>query len=174
MARVIEGDHSGLGLRVAIVVSRFNEWVTRSMLEGALNELRRARVRDSDIIVVWVPGAYEIPVASQKLAETEKPDAMIVLGCIIRGETSHYEHIAESVVSGMQRVALEKKMPVGFGVLTVETIQQAIDRAGGKSGNRGREAARSALEMARLIERVEDQSEKGERLDQLLENELKR
>ena len=174
MAKILEGDSYGQGLRLGIVVSRFNEFVTRSMLDGALNELRRAPVREADITVVWVPGAREIPVAGLKLVENEKPDAIIALGCIIRGETSHYEHIAQSVSDGIQRVALEKKVPVGFGVLTVETMEQAMERAGGKFGNRGRDTARSALEMARLVQLLEDESEKEKTLERLIEDELKR
>ena len=160
MAEVIEGIHSGHGLKVGVVVSRFNEFVTKSMLEGALNELRRAGVSDADIHVVWVPGAFEIPFACQNLYESKSPDALIALGCIIRGETSHYEHLAQSVFDGVQKVALDKNVPIGFGVITVENLSQAVDRSGGKQGNKGRDSARSALELVGVLRKLDNHSER--------------
>ena len=159
MAEIIEGRHSGTGLKVGIVVSRFNEWVTKPMLDGALNELRRLDVSDADIKVVWVPGAYEIPFACQTLFESSKIDALVTIGCIIRGETSHYEHIAQSMSDGIMKVVLDKKLPVGFGVITVENMAQAVDRAGGKHGNKGRDAAKSAVEMAQVSAALKNQNQ---------------
>ncbi len=159
MAQIIEGQISGLGLRIGIVVSRFNEWITKAMLDGALNELRRMGVSDADLKVVWVPGAYEIPYVCQTLCESKKIDAFIAIGCIIRGETSHYEHLAQSVSDGILKVALEQKIPVGFGVMTVENMAQALDRSGGKHGNKGRDAAKSAVEMIRISAALKNDKE---------------
>lgn len=173
MARVIEAMHSAQTFQAGIVVARFNEWVTKALLEGALNELRRTGVSDTSIHVVWVPGAYEIPMAAQSLCESQKLDLLITLGCIIRGETSHYEHIAQSCSDGVLKVALEKKIPVGFGVLTVESMAQAIDRAGGKMGNKGRDAAKSALEMAQIYFTLK-QDNREQALKQQIEEEVKK
>ncbi len=174
MAEIIEGNYSGQGLCFGIVVSRFNEWVTKSMLEGALNELRRAGVSDTAIHVVWVPGAYEIPLACQALCRSKEIDAFIVIGCVIRGETSHYEHLAQSVCDGVQKVALEESIPVGFGIITVENMSQAMDRAGGKHGNKGREAARSALEMAQIVRALKTGRQKENRIKQLITREFEK
>jgi len=174
MAEVIEGNYSGRDLRIGIVVSRFNEFVTKAMLDGALNELRRAGASDALIRVVWVPGAYEIPLACQRLAASHAPDAMVALGCVIRGETTHYEHIAQSVAQGIQRVSLDQNIPIGFGVLTVEDMAQALDRAGGKMGNKGRDAARSALEMARVLKELKSSQEKEDALKEFLAQETSR
>ncbi len=171
MAEVIEGKISGAGLKLGIVVSRFNEWITKTMLDGALNELRRAGVSDADIQVVWVPGAYEIPLACQSLCESQKIDALITIGCIIRGETTHYEHIAQSVTDGILKVTLDNKMPIGFGIITVENMEQAMDRAGGKSGNKGRDAAKSAIEMAQVKMVLKNKKEMN--LNELIEREVK-
>lgn len=174
MAEVIEGNYSGEGLRFGIVVSRFNELITKAMLEGALNELRRSGVSDTALHVVWVPGAYEIPLACQAVCQSKEIDALIAIGCIIRGETTHYEHLAQSVCGGIQKVALEQNMPIGFGIITVEDMAQAIDRAGGKQGNKGRDAARGALEMTRLIQELKSGSEREIVLKQLIEQEFKK
>ncbi|OGX02288.1 MAG: 6,7-dimethyl-8-ribityllumazine synthase [Omnitrophica bacterium RIFCSPLOWO2_02_FULL_44_11] len=172
MARIYEGNSSGEGLKVGIVVSRFNEYITKAMLEGAVNELRRAGVQDTDIHVMWVPGAYEIPVACQALVEEKRPDTLITLGCIIRGETIHYEQIGQTTSDRVQRIALENKIPVGFGVITVENLQQAIDRSGGKVGNKGRDAARAAIEMTRLIQDIKEGIEREETLQGLIQEEF--
>lgn len=171
MARVMEGNYSGEGLRIGIVVSRFNEWVTKALLEGALSELRRAGVADTALTVTWVPGAYEVPLACQNLCRAEKFDALIAIACIIRGATSHYEHIAQSVCDGLQRVALELGIPIGLGVLTVEDMAQAMDRAGGKQGNKGRDAARSAIEMAQLLRTIEGSRERERAFKELISQE---
>ena len=154
MAHLHEGTFSSAGLRFGIAVSRFNEFITKPMFEGALNELRRAGVPETLIHVAWVPGAYEIPLACQTLVEQQQCDALIAIGCIIRGDTSHYEHIAQSVANHLQTLVREKSVPIGFGVITVENLEQAIDRAGGKHGNKGRDAARSSLEMANLMRQM--------------------
>lgn len=168
MAYVFEGELTAKGKSFGIVVSRFNEYITKAMLEGALNELRRSEVSESQIYVTWVPGAHEIPLACQVLIEEKKPDALIALGCIIRGETTHYEHLAQSVTDGIQQVALQFNIPVGLGVLTVENVQQAIDRAGGKVGNKGRDSAKSAIEMVRLAEQLRNDSGKEAKLRELI------
>ena len=173
MAEVIEGTCFAKGLKFGIVASRFNELVTKVMLEGALNELRRLGALDVDLHVVWVPGAYEIPLACKNLCQTDQLNALIAIGCIIRGETSHYEHIAQSVSNELQKVALACNMPVGFGVLTVENMAQAMDRAGGKFGNKGRDAAKSAVEMAQLIRTLRNRHEKEVQLRQLIGQEFK-
>jgi 6,7-dimethyl-8-ribityllumazine synthase len=168
MAQVIEGNYSGKNLRFGIVVSRFNERVTKGLLEGALNELRRSGASESDLKVIWVPGAYEIPIACLMLCGSEKPDAFLALGCIIRGETTHYEHMAQSVSDNVQKIALEQRIPIGFGVITAENTAQAIDRAGGKHGNKGRDAARSALEMIQVLKQLE-----GKSFKELIEQQFK-
>ena len=172
MPEIIEGQYSGKNLRFGIVVSRFNEFVTKSLLDGALNELRRSGVADSDIQVAWVPGAYEIPLACQSICQSGKPDAFIALGCIIRGETSHYEHMAQSVSDSLQKIALEYHVPVGFGVLTVENTTQAIDRAGGKQGNKGRDAAKSAMEMVHVLKQLERGSKEKITFQELIEKQF--
>ncbi len=170
MATVIEGQFSGAGLKIGIVVSRFNELITKAMLDGALNELRRMNVSDSDIHVVWVSGAYEIPFACQTLCESKQINALVTIGCIIRGETTHYEHIAQSISDGLIKVALEQRMPLGFGVITVENMAQAMDRSGGKHGNKGRDAARSAVEMAQIQITL---NHKENQFKELIEREVK-
>ena len=174
MAHVIEGNYSGEGLRVGIITSRFNEFVTQPMLDGAVNELRRAGVSEAALSVVWVPGAYEIPLACHNLCHSGKFDALVAIGCIIRGETSHYEHIAQSVCIGIQKVALEQGIPIGLGVITVEDMAQAIDRAGGKQGNRGRDAARSALEMAQVLRKIKGGEERETTFKELIAQEFRK
>ena len=174
MARVIEGSNLSEGLRIGIVVSRFNEFVTKAMLDGALNELRRGGVSDAALTVVWIPGAYEIPLACQNMIQSESVDALVAIGCVIRGETTHYEHIAQSVTDGIQKVSLEHGIPIGFGVLTVENMAQAIERAGGKLGNKGRDAARSALEMVQVLKQLKSVRQKEVALKHFLTQEAKR
>ena len=154
MARVTEGELIGGGRRFGIIVSRFNETITKALLDGALNFLRRAGVREADIEVAWVPGSFEIPVAAKQMAVSKKFHALVVLGCVIRGETSNYVHIAQSATDAVMNVMMESLMPVGFGLLTVDSYEQALERAGGKFGNRGREAAESALEMVNLMSKL--------------------
>ena len=159
MAHVIEANYSAKNFRIGIVVSRFNEVVTKALLEGALNELRRFGISDVNINVVWVPGAHEIPLSLQTLAQAKKLDALIAIGCIIRGETTHYEHLAQSVTDSIQKIALEQNTPIGFGLITVENMAQAMDRSGGKHGNKGRDAARSVIEMVDVISQLKSSKE---------------
>ncbi|MBX5437355.1 MAG: 6,7-dimethyl-8-ribityllumazine synthase [Alicyclobacillaceae bacterium] len=148
--RVWEGNLVGQGLKMAIVVSRFNEFITERLLEGALDALRRHGVADEDMEVVRVPGAFEIPFAVRRTAQSGKYDAVIALGAVIRGATPHFDYVAGEVAKGVAQVALSSDTPAIFGVLTTDTIEQAVERAGTKAGNKGWEAALSAIEMANL------------------------
>lgn len=152
--KAIEGALDARGKRFGIVVSRFNSFITERLMQGALDALRRTGAKDSDIEIVRVPGAYEIPSAARMLAETRRFDAVICIGCLIRGETLHYEVIANEVGRGVGQSALETGVPHAFGVLTVDNLEQAIDRAGLKAGNKGFEAGLAAVEMARVKEAV--------------------
>jgi 6,7-dimethyl-8-ribityllumazine synthase len=145
-----EGGLSAAGKRFGLVVSRFNSFITERLLEGALDALRRSGARDEDLTILRVPGAFEIPAAGRTLAETGRVDGVICLGCIIRGDTTHYEHIATEVTRGIGQAAQETGVPHAYGVLTCENLQQAIDRAGLKAGNKGFEAAMAAIEMVNL------------------------
>jgi 6,7-dimethyl-8-ribityllumazine synthase len=140
--------------RVAVIVSRFNEEVTARLLEGARDALRRHAVPDSHVHVVWVPGAFELPVAAEAAAASERYDAIVALGCVIRGETAHFEYVAGEAARGLGNVALAHRVAVGFGVLTTETLDQALARAGGEAGNKGAEAAVAALETADALDRL--------------------
>lgn len=151
MVRTIEGGFASPPDRVGIVVSRFNEFITRRLLDGALDCLRRHGVPDDRIDVAWCPGAFEIPQAARRMASVPGYRAVICLGCVIRGETPHFEYVAGAAATGLGKLALESDVPVIFGVLTTDTLEQAIDRAGAKSGNKGWDAAMSALEMADLF-----------------------
>lgn len=152
----IEGNLSATGLRIAIIVSRFNATVTEGLLRGARRELERLGHSPDDLTVVRVPGSYEIPQAAQLLAGRGDFDALVCLGALIRGETDHYEHLAREVSHGISRVALDHQLPVGFGLLTTETVEQALNRSGLKSGNKGVEAVHAAVELARLKHRLRD------------------
>ena len=151
MARVIAGKLDGGGARVAVVVSRFNALVTDRLKEGALDALHRHGVREEDVDVVLVPGAFELALAAKKLAGSGRYDALVCLGAIIRGETSHHEHLASVMVRGIGEVMLAHGLPTAFGVLTTDTLEQALNRAGAKHGNKGFEAALSALEMLSVL-----------------------
>jgi 6,7-dimethyl-8-ribityllumazine synthase len=153
MVRVIEGDLQGQGVKVAIVVSRFNSFITDRLLEGALDALRRHGVEEKGITVVRVPGSFEIPLGVRRAAG-QKVDAVIALGALIRGGTPHFDYLSAEVTKGVAHVMLETGIPVSFGVLTTDTVEQAIERAGTKSGNKGAEAAQSALEMVSLLRRM--------------------
>lgn len=146
----LEGEHNARGMRFAIVVARWNSFITERLLQGALDGLRRSGCSDRDISVVRVPGSFEIPSQARTMAETGKYDAIITLGCLIRGETTHYEHIATEVTRGIGQSAQESGVPHSYGVLTCENLEQALDRAGLKAGNKGFEAAISAVEMVSL------------------------
>jgi 6,7-dimethyl-8-ribityllumazine synthase len=151
MARAIEGKLAGEGFRFGIVVSRFNGFITERLLEGAIDGLVRHGVRDADIDVLRVPGSFEIPVATKRLATLNRYHAIICLGAVIRGATPHFDYVAGQVSSGVAAIALETGVPCLFGILTTETIEQAVERAGTKMGNKGWEAALSAIEMANVL-----------------------
>ncbi len=153
--RTIEGSLSGRGRRFAIVVSRFNEFISTQLLHGALDGLLRHEVDPAAIDVVWVPGAFEIPITAKRLARTNRYHAVICLGAVIRGATPHFEYVAGEVAKGIANTALETGVPIVFGVLTTETIEQAVERAGTKLGNKGFEAAMTAIEMANLFAELE-------------------
>ena len=148
---IYEGKVNGRGLKFAIVVSRFNEFITNKLLGGALDTLKRHETDENDIDVAWVPGAFEIPLIAKKLAESNKYDAVICLGAVIRGSTTHYDYVCNEVSKGVAQVSLTTGVPTIFGVVTTENIEQAIERAGTKAGNKGSDAAVSAMEMANLI-----------------------
>jgi 6,7-dimethyl-8-ribityllumazine synthase len=149
-----EGRLDAAGLRVAIVASRFNETITRQLLEGALSGLRRCGLDEAGTTVAWVPGAFELPLAAQRLAASGEFDAVIVLGAVIRGATAHFEHVAGQAATGLSRAALDTGVPVVFGLLTTDTIEQAIERSGTKAGNKGFDAALAAIEMADLLRQL--------------------
>lgn len=152
--RTIEGDLQAEGARVAIAVTRFNEFITDSLLKGALDLLRRSGVDKSRITVVRVPGCCELPLVVDRLAASGDHDAVVALGCVIRGATAHFDFVAGECSSGLSRVALQRDVPVAFGVLTTETIEQALERAGTKAGNKGADAAQTALEMISLLRKL--------------------
>jgi 6,7-dimethyl-8-ribityllumazine synthase len=153
MVRMIEGDLQGQGVKVSIVVSRFNSFITDRLLEGALDALRRHGVEEKGITVIRVPGSFEIPLGVKRAAG-QKTDAVIALGALIRGGTPHFDYLSAEVTKGVAQVMLETGIPVSFGVLTTDTVEQAIERAGTKAGNKGAEAAQSALEMVSLLRRM--------------------
>ncbi|MCD7974930.1 MAG: 6,7-dimethyl-8-ribityllumazine synthase [Phascolarctobacterium sp.] len=148
---VLEGKLTAKGMEVAIVAARFNEFITVKLLEGALDCLKRHEATEKDITVVWVPGAFEIPVAAKKLAETGKYDGIICLGAVIRGATPHFDYVCAEASKGVAQVSLRYGMPIAFGILTTDNIQQAVERAGSKSGNKGTDAAVSVMEMVNLF-----------------------
>ena len=152
MPKELKGDMNGQGLHVGVIVARFNEVITRKRLDSAVETLIRHGVRDEDITVSWVPGAFELPVVAKALAKSGRYQAVICLGAVIRGETSHYDLVASQAAGGISSVALETGVPTIFGVLTTENMEQALNRAGGKSGNMGANTAVAAIETARLIE----------------------
>lgn len=150
MAKVIEGIISGRGRKFAIALSRTNEFVTRRLLEGALDTLKRHEVAEDDVTVVYCPGSFELPPVAKRLASAGGFDGVICLGAVIRGDTPHFQYIAAEVAKGVAAVALDAAVPVVFGVLTTDTLEQAVERAGSKAGNKGREAALSTLELVDL------------------------
>lgn len=152
--KVINGNLNADGKKFAIVVSRFNEFITNKLIGGAEDMLKRHGVSDGDITVVWVPGAFEIPAAAKKISEGGKFDAVICLGCVIRGATPHFDYVSAEVSKGVASVGIQSKVPVIFGVLTTDTIEQAVERAGTKSGNKGADAAMSAIEMVNLYSQI--------------------
>ena len=151
MVKTMEGHFIAKGKRFGIVVSRFNDFITEKLLGGALDALTRTGAKESDIQIIKVPGAFEIPLAAKKAAQTGRYDAVICLGAVIRGATPHFDYVCAEVSKGVAQVGLDLELPVIFGVLTTDTVEQAIDRAGTKSGNKGWHAAMSAVEMANLM-----------------------
>ena len=151
MANMIEGYISGKGLKFGIVAARFNEFIVSKLVGGALDTLHRHEAADSDIDVAWVPGAFEIPIAAKKMAASGKYDAVLCLGAVIRGSTTHYDYVCNEVSKGVAQVGLQTGVPTIFGVVTTENIEQAIERAGTKAGNKGADAAMAAMEMASLL-----------------------
>ncbi|MGQ0519996.1 MAG: 6,7-dimethyl-8-ribityllumazine synthase [Actinomycetota bacterium] len=149
-----EGRLRGDGLRVALVCSRFNDLVTDRLLAGARDGLRRHGVDDASVVVAWVPGAFELPLAASRLAASGEYDAVVCMGAVVRGATAHFDHVAGQCAAGLQRAQLDTGVPVVFGVLTTDTLEQALDRAGGKSGNKGFDAATAAIEMADLLRQL--------------------
>lgn len=152
--KIIEGKLQAQGLKFGIIVSRFNEFITSRLLEGALDALLRHGAKENDIEIVKVPGSFEIPLIAKKLAQSGKFNALICLGTLIRGATPHFDYIAAEVSKGIALVGLETGIPISFGVITADTIEQAIERAGSKSGNKGWDAAMVAIEMARVTEEL--------------------
>src|SRR5229473_2136705 len=158
MSRTFEGQLSAAGLRFAIVVARFNSFITDRLLAGALDALTRSGCPVDNIEIVRVPGSWEMPVVARELAKGKRHDAIIALGAVIRGDTPHFDYVAGEMARGLAQAAVETGVPVGFGVLTCNTVQQAVDRAGAKSGNKGYDAAMSAIEMANLMRRLRQPS----------------
>jgi 6,7-dimethyl-8-ribityllumazine synthase len=146
----IAGNLSAAGLRFGVVISRFNSFITERLLDGALDALQRSGAANDQIEIIRVPGSFELPIAAKKLAEAKRPDAIICIGCVLRGETSHYEHVSNEVARGIQLAQMDTGVPIAFCVLTCDTLEQAIDRAGLKSGNKGFEAGLAAIEMGNL------------------------
>ncbi len=153
--KIYEGNLVAEKIRVGIVASRFNEFITSKLVSGALDGLKRENVEEDDIEIAWVPGAFEIPLIASKMAKSGKYDAVICLGAVIRGSTSHYDYVCSEVSKGIAQVSLSGSIPVMFGVLTTDTIEQAVERAGTKAGNKGFECAQGAIEMVNLIRELE-------------------
>jgi len=149
--KTYEGNLVGSGLKIAIIVGRFNEFITSKLLSGAADALKRHGVEDENVELTWVPGAFEIPLVAKKMASSNKYDAVITLGTVIRGSTTHYDYVCNEAAKGVSQASMSTGVPVIFGVLTTESIEQAIERAGTKAGNKGYEAAVAAIEMANLM-----------------------
>ncbi|EGQ0376318.1 6,7-dimethyl-8-ribityllumazine synthase [Staphylococcus pseudintermedius] len=149
-----EGQLNGKGLKIGVVVSRFNDLITGRLLDGAQDALRRHQVAEDSIDVAYVPGAFELPIVAKKMAQTGKYDAVVTLGCVIRGATSHYDYVCNEAAKGIAKASDDTGVPVIFGVLTTENIEQAIERAGTKAGNKGAESAVGAIEMANLLRQM--------------------
>ncbi|MFH1715318.1 MAG: 6,7-dimethyl-8-ribityllumazine synthase [Elusimicrobiota bacterium] len=154
MGKTFSGKLIGKGIKCALVVSRFNEFISQKLLSGAIDALVRHEVKEEDVDVIWVPGAFEIPAVAKKVAKNGKYNAVVCLGAVIRGETPHFDYVAAEVSKGIAQVSMESNVPVVFGVVTTENIEQAIERAGTKSGNKGFDSAVTALEMADLYKNL--------------------
>ena len=154
MVKTVEGQLIAKGKKFGIVVSRFNDFISKRLVEGAVDTLLRHGAKDNEIEIVWVPGSFEIPVVASRLARSKKFDAVICLGAVIKGSTPHFEYVASEAAKGVAKVSLDTGLPVIFGAITAENLEQAIERAGTKDGNKGRDAALSAIEMANLLENI--------------------
>jgi len=154
MAKIVEGNLIAKGKRFGIVASRFNDFITKELISGCIDTLVRHGAEDRNLQVSWVPGAFEIPLVAGKLAKSKSFDAVICLGTVIRGSTPHFDYIASEVAKGVARVSQDTGVPVSFGIITADTIEQAVERAGTKDGNKGRDAALSAIEMANLLTQI--------------------
>ncbi len=154
MKNIIEGMLIGQDIKVGLVVGRFNEFISGKLLEGAVDGLKRHGVLEEDITIAWVPGSFEIPLVAQKMAKSEKYDGVICLGAVIKGETPHFDYVSAEVTKGVAKVGLDSEIPVIFGVLTTDTIEQAISRAGTKAGNKGFDAAMTLIEMVNLLKEI--------------------
>lgn len=154
MTIVYEGKFIGEGIKVGIIVGRFNEFISQKLLSGAIDALKRHGVKDDNINIAWVPGSFEIPLTAQRMANSGEYDGVICLGAVIRGETPHFEYVSAEVAKGVAKVGLDANIPIIFGVLTTDTIEQAISRAGTKSGNKGFDAAMSLIEMVNLLKKI--------------------
>ncbi|MBU3958307.1 MAG: 6,7-dimethyl-8-ribityllumazine synthase [Candidatus Omnitrophica bacterium] len=154
MVKVIEGNFIAKGKKFAIIASRFNDFITKELVSGCLDTLKRHAAQEEDLVVAWVPGAFEIVTVAQKIAKSKSFDALICLGTIIRGSTPHFEYIAQEAAKGVARVSQDTGLPVIFGIITADTIEQAIERSGTKEGNKGRDAALSAIEMVNLLTQI--------------------
>ncbi len=153
--KIIEGDLLARDLRFAFIAARFNDFVVEPLIRGALDALKRHGASEKQIEIVRVPGAFDIPIVVRRLAMSKRYDALITLGAVVRGQTPHFDYVAGECASGIARIALESGVPIAFGVLTTDTMEQAVDRAGGKAGNKGADAALAALEMANLLRRLD-------------------
>ena len=154
MSKEFKGALLGEGLKFGLVISRFNEFITAKLLEGAKDALVRHGVKEEDIEIAWTPGSFEIPLIARRMAQTKKYDAIICLGAVIRGGTPHFEYIASEVTRGIGRITLEMEIPISYGIITADTLEQAIERAGTKMGNAGFNAAVTAIEMANLLKSI--------------------
>lgn len=161
MPRIIEGNLSAKGLKVGIVVSRFNDFIGERLLDGAVDTLVRSGAADNDIDVVKVPGTFEMPVVAKTMAKNGNYDAIICVGCVIRGSTPHFDYVAGEAAKGIAKVSLDFETPVAFGVITADNLEQAIERAGTKSGNKGRDAALTAIEMANILKALGRKKQAG-------------
>ena len=154
MVKITEGNLIAKGKKFAIIASRFNDFITKELVSGCLDTLTRHGVNNEDLSITWVPGAFEVPLLAQRLAKSKLYDALICLGTVIRGSTPHFDYIASEVAKGIAKVSLDTGLPVIFGIITADTIEQAVERAGTKEGNKGRDAALSAIEMANLLAQI--------------------
>lgn len=150
----LRGDHQGTNIRVAIVAARFNEFISQRLLDGALEALTRQGITEQDTVIVWVPGSFELPVAARALAESNRWDAIVCLGAVVRGQTTHHEHVGREAATGIAAIARETSIPVTFGVLTTENMEQAVERSGGRLGNRGSDVTLAAIEMVNLLRQI--------------------